>query len=87
MSSVLVWYKTNSGQRTGLLVKAGRKFMHVVTMDTYPLRVQKVRLSEGKYMRVMDYPIKRALKIYRGIAKRDHGPVANWPANLKEALG
>jgi len=86
MSSLLVTYKTEEGARTALVVKEGRKFLHVVTMDTYPLRVRKVPLKEGKYMRVIGFPIKRALQTYRALASRDYGKLRFAPQALQEAL-
>ena len=86
MSSLLVRYKRDDGVRTALLVKAGRKFAHIVTMDTYPLRVQRVRIKELNYMQVMETRIEKALKVYRRLAKRDHGSRGGWPQSLKEAL-
>lgn len=86
MSSVLMNYKTADGARTCLVSMVGRKWAWIVTMDTYPLRVRRVKLRELDFMHVMDYPIKKALKVYRGLAKRDYGRKADWPKRLKEAL-
>lgn len=86
MSSLLVWYRTDEGGRTALLVKTGRKYAHILTMDTYPLRVRRVKVAELKYMRVMDYPISKALKVYRRLARRDYGLASEWPSRLREAL-
>lgn len=84
--SVLMSYRTDEGTRTALLVGEGRKYLRLVTMAEYPMRVIKVPLSEGKWLRVMPGSLKLALRTYRGVAKRDHGSRANWPKQLKEAL-
>lgn len=86
MSSLLVTYFQDDGVRTALVVKVGRKYAHILTMDTYPLRVRRVKIKELEYMRVMETRIEKALKVYRRLAKRDHGPRAAWPQRLKEAL-
>ena len=84
--SVLVAYRTDEGTRTALVVTEGTKYLHVVTMDPYPLRVRKVPISEGKYMRVMPHSIKRTLRVYRRLASRDYGKLRHAPKALQEAL-
>jgi hypothetical protein len=86
MNSILMDYKTPEGRRTCLVFMVGRRWAWIVTMDTYPLRVRKVRLKELDYMSVMPYSIKKAVNIYRGRARSDYGGRKGWPKRLKEAL-
>jgi hypothetical protein len=83
---ILVDYKLPGGDRRACLVlKEGRLFMHVLVLDN-PMRVQRVRLDEGKYMRVMPYNLKRALKVYRRCARNWYGSVAEIPKSVKQAI-
>jgi len=82
---VLVRYHTNEGIRSALLLSEGRKYLHILPMD-YPLQVNKVSLDEGKYMQVLAYPLKRALRHYRHAAKEWHGGIRNLSAEAHAAL-
>lgn len=83
---ILVRYHTNEGIRSALLLPTeGRKFLHIMQMD-YPLLVKKVPLEEGKFMTVLDYPIKRALRQFRRAAKQWHGGIRYLSDEARQAL-
>ena len=69
----LVRFHDGSGVRVAF-TRRGRKFLHVVAMDS-PMVVQKVRLSEERYMQPLKkgddyYPYKRAVQKFMKAA--DH---------------
>lgn len=82
---VLVRFHTNEGIRSGLLLSAGHKYLHILPMD-YPLQVHRVPLTEGKYMRVSPAAIEPAMKKFRHAAKQWHGGLKNLSAEIQDAL-
>lgn len=83
-------YRTNEGERTGLLVSTGRKFHNVILMDN-PIRMHKVPLSEErKFTNLLykhqPYPLKRAKRIFRKAVVQYHGNLRNVSKQVQEAL-
>jgi hypothetical protein len=75
----------DEGVRSCLLINEGRKYLHILPMD-FPLQVKKVPLAEGRYMRVMENSISRALKSFRRAAKAWHGGIRNLSEEAQRAL-
>ena len=65
----LVNYNTKYGTVAALVGKKGRKFFHVLLLG-FPVRVRRVPLSEAKYMKDVDYSLRKAVKVYRMAGER-----------------
>ena len=54
-----------------LLVRRGRKWLHVIFLDSSGLKLTKVPAGDAKWLTPMDtYPLKRAIGIYKRAAKK-----------------
>ena len=74
-----------AGTYTVLLVKTGRKFLHVIFMDSAGIKLTKVKVKEHDYMWELDtYPLKAAIKRFK-IAGRNFGITHSAKQALKEA--
>lgn len=66
----LVRYRTDEGIRAAL-ISEGRKWIHVLSFDRWPLSVSKVARDERRFMTPLKrkdgspYPIGRAVSIFR----------------------
>jgi len=65
----VVKYKTEHGMVAALVGKKGRKFFHVLMLG-FPVHVRRVPLSEAKYMTDTDYPLRKAVAVYRMAGER-----------------
>jgi len=65
----VVRYHSDIGNHIVLVAKTGRKFISIIPMDSSGIRVRKVPLSEERYFKELDYPVKKAKKIFRQAAK------------------
>lgn len=63
----LVRYKTNEGVRTALVVKEGRKWMHVALIGETHLK--KLRLTEQRYMTEMGDATKKQIAQFNRVAR------------------
>lgn len=54
----LVRYRTASGVRAALVVREGRKYAHVILMDS-PIKLTRVPLSETRWMSPLTYSGRR----------------------------
>lgn len=70
MDLQLMHYRTAAGLRP-VLVAEGRKLLHVIFQDS-PVSVVKVAKTEQRYMQPLDYPYKKAVKLFRAYG-RTHG--------------
>lgn len=78
-------YRSDRGERRGLLVKRGRRLLTII-MVSYPVRVETVPITEERYMRTMDYSVEKTLRLLREMVRLRHGKLADAPKNLKQAL-
>ena len=66
-----VLYKTECGRIAALLLERGRKYLHIIPMDSTGIRIRKVKLSEEKFMTILpDYPIEQAKEIFKRAAAK-----------------
>jgi hypothetical protein len=65
----VVNYETEQGMVAQLVAKRGRKFLHVL-MIGFPVHVRRVPLEEAAYMIDTDYPLSKAIKVYRMAGER-----------------
>lgn len=79
----VVRYFTTDGQFIALVVNEGRKWMHVILMDSAGIRVSRVKLTEAKWMEPIDYPVKKAARKFLA-AGRAFGITGSARKALKE---
>ncbi len=58
-----------SGWHYGLLVKRGRKTLHLILLDTAGIKVAKLPLNEERNMEPTDYSVAKAKKRFRAMFK------------------
>jgi hypothetical protein len=74
-----------AGTYTVLLAKVGRKYIHVIFMDSGGIRLQRMNIRELDYMtELVDYPIKRAVNKFKR-AGRKFGITRSAKIALKES--
>lgn len=57
----LIYHRTNENRRVCLLALEGRKWIHVIPMDSGGIRVQRIAATEFKWISdVPNYPIRPA---------------------------
>lgn len=78
-------YRSESGVKTALLVKEGRKYLQILLLD-YPMRIRRVPHIEARYMTEMDYPVNRAKRMYRDFARAHYEGLRNVPKSVRAAL-
>ena len=76
---------SRAGTYTVLLAKVGRKFIHVIFMDSGGIKLQRMKIGELSYMTDTDYPLKRAVRKFRSAGRR-FGITKSATTVLKEAL-
>lgn len=81
----LVYYKTNEGERTALVLSEGRKWAKVIMLDASGIRIRSVPLSERRYMTPLAYPMRAALNRYLK-AHRAYGGTKAAKLALKAGL-
>jgi len=81
----VIKYNSNNGIRTGLLVKTGIKWTHLMMMDL-PIKIIRVLNTESKYITELDYREGRAKRIFKSAVKKTYGTLRNAPKNVREAL-
>tara|TARA_X000001382_G_scaffold16372_1_gene10328 strand:- start:8142 stop:8405 length:264 start_codon:yes stop_codon:yes gene_type:complete len=60
----VVKYHGDEGVRTGILTKVGRKWAYILLMDM-PMRVKRIPKTELKYVKEIDYNLKRAQYVFK----------------------
>lgn len=70
----IVRYHTDTGHTSALIVERGRKWMHIIPMESHAVRIRRVRLSEERNMSPLQYkgkpyPVTRALRHFKRHAK------------------
>lgn len=85
-----IYYRTNQGVRTGLLVKTGRKYHNIILMDN-PIRMITVPISEERHFSELlykgkPYPETRAKRLLRNAAKVYHGGLRHCSKSVRAAL-
>jgi len=66
----VVKYHTPEGVFHVLLTKEGRKWLHILQMDSTGLRLRRVRTAERSYMADTDYPTSKAIDHFLDAGKR-----------------
>ena len=61
----VIRYRTDEGVFTGLQILEGHKFIHLILMDSAGIRIRKVPVAEGRFIKVLDYPLQRAALVFR----------------------
>lgn len=77
-------YHRDTGHKPGLLVETGRQYLHILLNEDTGLIVRKVPLSEQRYIRELDYPLRRALARFRKIARKQG--LRNLSKRVRQAL-
>jgi len=72
----------DNGHRV-VISKAGRKYISCVSID-FPVRVIKINKSDARYLRDIDYPLKKAVRRIRSFGNQ-HGITKGALTILKEA--
>lgn len=77
----VISYMSDEGTRVGILIDTKAKYHYVLLVDN-PIRVRKLIKSEERYFtdtqyKDKPYPVKRALRHFRGMIKRWHGGMKN----------
>lgn len=65
----LVDYRTQDGHSTAFVAE-GRKLIAVIAMDSSGIRIRKVPMSEGRYMKPIAYPLRRARNAFLRAGRR-----------------
>lgn len=70
----IVQYHNDLRQATALVVKEGRKLLHIIQIEDRGLRVRKVPKTEARYFKDLTYkgkpyPLRRAIRMYKRAAK------------------
>ena len=65
---LLVSHHTNEGQHMALIVKTGRKYLHVLYMGA--IRLKRIPLSETRYFRSETEATQKQVRQFNRCAKR-----------------
>ena len=74
------------GRVHALVVKRGRKYIHLILMHSGGIRVRKVPRSWEQFMEDTDYPVEKMVAHLRGAAERFNGGYDNLSIEAKEVL-
>jgi len=66
----VIRYHTDRGHVACLLVKRGKKYIHIIPMDSKGIKIKKVPNDEARYFHELPTEPKTARKIFRRAAKR-----------------
>ena len=86
MNTQLVYYRTEEGVKTAIVVPA-RKILHVIMIGGTGLIHRSVQQDQERYMRPLDQPLKKAVTTFGGIAKRKGSTkeARTWLARARRA--
>ena len=61
-------WMAEDGQHT-VLAAEGRKYWHIV-MNDFPIKHVRLPKSEGRYLHELDYPVPKAVRMFRRFARK-----------------
>lgn len=80
-----ILYRGLNGNRHGLLVHRGRKWIKIILMDL-PVKVRRLPVAEIEHCVSLDYPTAKAVRHFKDAARQTYETMRNAPKSLREVL-